>query len=121
MIYDLRLQVMIFDIMKFTLKKVVFCLRLRAFRPYLFRHIKECSKKCCLFRTAFGKSMINFVSRMPWWVLVSLEVSWHRAFVGISWVPNFFSWVFRGSQIFSSGYFVGPNFILVGNFVVFIC
>ena len=27
----------------------------------------------------------------------------HRDFVGISWVPNFFSLVFRGSQIFPRG------------------
>ena len=38
----------------------------------------------------------------------------HRAFVGISWVPIFFSWVFRRSQIFSCGYFVGPKVFLVG-------
>ena len=37
--------------------------------------------------------------------------------VGISWVPEFFSWVqfffsweFRGSKIFSRGYFVCPSF-----------
>ena len=30
--------------------------------------------------------------------------------VGISWVPNFFSWVFLGSNILSRGYFLGPNF-----------
>ena len=33
--------------------------------------------------------------------------------VGISWVPNFFTWVFRGSEIVFRGYFVGPNFFLV--------
>ena len=38
--------------------------------------------------------------------------SWVKkiCFVGISWVPNFFSWVFRGSQTFSRGYFVGTKF-----------
>ena len=30
--------------------------------------------------------------------------------VNISWVQNFSSWVFRGSKIFSCGYFVGPKF-----------
>ena len=34
--------------------------------------------------------------------------------VGISWVSNFFLWVFRESQSFSSGYFVGQKFFLVG-------
>ena len=33
--------------------------------------------------------------------------------IGISWVLNFFSWVFRGSSIFYRGYFVGPKFFLV--------
>ena len=28
--------------------------------------------------------------------------------------PEFFSWVFRGSQIFSCGYFVSPQFFHVG-------
>ena len=46
--------------------------------------------------------------------LVGLVPSWHRAFVGISWVQNFFSWVFRGSKIFSRGYFVEPKFFVVG-------
>ena len=30
--------------------------------------------------------------------------------VGISWVQNFFSWVFFGSKFFSCGYFVGSKF-----------
>ena len=34
--------------------------------------------------------------------------------VGISWVQNFFSWVFFGSKFFSCGYFVGSKFFLVG-------
>ena len=46
--------------------------------------------------------------------LVGLVPLCHRDFVGISWGPNFFSWVFRESQIFSRGYFVGPKFFLVG-------
>ena len=33
--------------------------------------------------------------------------------VGISWVQNFFSWVFLESKFFSRGYFLGPNFFLV--------
>ena len=47
--------------------------------------------------------------------------------LGISWVQKFFSWVFRGSEIFSRGYFVdpkffswvfvGPKFFLVSIFV----
>ena len=60
--------------------------------------------------------------------LVGLVSSLHRDFVGISWVQNFFSWLFRGpktfsrgyfvglkcgSEIFSHGYFVGQNFFLV--------
>ena len=46
--------------------------------------------------------------------LVGLMPSYHRAFMGSSWVINFFSWLFRGSSIFSRGYFVGPQFFLVG-------
>ena len=53
--------------------------------------------------------------------LVGLVPPCPRAFVGpkiflvgITWVQNIFSWVFRGSQIFSRGYFVGPKFFLVG-------
>ena len=34
--------------------------------------------------------------------------------MGISWVSNSFSWVFRGFKIFSRGYFVGPKFSPVG-------
>ena len=30
--------------------------------------------------------------------------------VGISWVRNFFSWIFYRSKIFSHRYFVGPKF-----------
>ena len=70
-----------------------------------------------------------------------LEVD--RTFVPSSLVQNVFSWVFRVSQIFSRGYFVGPRFFLVciswvknifswvfrgspkfspvGNFVIFSC
>ena len=33
---------------------------------------------------------------------------------GISLDSNFSSWVFRGSEIFSRGYFMGPTFFLVG-------
>ena len=28
--------------------------------------------------------------------------------------PEFFQWVFRGSQIFSRGYFMSPQFFLMG-------
>ena len=31
-----------------------------------------------------------------------------------SWVPRFFSWVFRGFQIFSRWYFMGPKEIFIG-------
>ena len=34
--------------------------------------------------------------------------------VGILWVQNIFSWVFRGFKLFSRGYFVGPKYFLVG-------
>ena len=46
--------------------------------------------------------------------LVGLVPSRHRAFVGISWVQNFCSWVFRGAKIFARGYFVGPKNFLLG-------
>ena len=71
-------------------------------------------------------AMVGFVGLVP---------SCHRAFVGFSWVQNFFSWVFRGnkfflvgisrvrnffswvfywSKFFSRGHFVGRKFFLVG-------
>ena len=41
--------------------------------------------------------------------------------VGISCVQNFFSWVFRGSEIYSRGYLVGLKFsrgyLWVANFL----
>ena len=40
-----------------------------------------------------------------------------KFFVGISWVQNIFSLVFREFQIFSRGYFVGPIFFSRGYFV----
>ena len=46
--------------------------------------------------------------------LASLVPLCHLVFEGILWVQNFFSWVLRGSQIFSRGFFVGPRFLLVG-------
>ena len=55
------------------------------------------------------------MGRVPSWAcLVGLVSSCYRAFVGISWVQIFFSWVFRGSKIFSRGYFLDPKFFLVG-------
>ena len=49
--------------------------------------------------------------------LVGLVSPCRRAFVspkiflvGISWVQNIFLRVFRGFQIFSHGYFLGPKF-----------
>ena len=48
--------------------------------------------------------------------LVPPQVSWvscKRAIVPL-WVQNFFSQVLCGSDIFSLGYFVSPNFFLVG-------
>ena len=56
-------------------------------------------------------SVVNFMG------LVSLVPPCHPAFVGISWVQKFFSWVFHGSKIFSRGYFVGPKFFSRGYFV----
>ena len=45
---------------------------------------------------------------------VGLVPSCDCAFVDISWVRNFFSWVLRGSKIFSREYFVRPKYFLVG-------
>ena len=76
-------------------------------------------------------SVLNPVGLVPSWVLWvschhAIMTSWVQNFsygyfmglkyflVGISWVSNFFSWVFRGSKIFSCGYFVGSKFCLVG-------
>ena len=57
--------------------------------------------------------------------LVGLVPSCHPAFVGsefflvnISWVWSFFSWVLRGSQSFSRGYFEGPKVFLVDTSLV---
>ena len=66
---------------------------------YTCLHFKECAK------SRGSRAIVGLVGLVP---------SCHRTFVGISWVPNFFSWVFRGSQIFSRGYFVGPRLFLVG-------
>ena len=48
--------------------------------------------------------------------IVGLVTSYHRAFMGSSWVINFFPSVFCGSSIFSHGYFVGPD-LFRGYFV----
>ena len=45
----------------------------------------------------------------------------HHVFVGISWVSNFFLCIYRGSKFSFRGYFLGPEFSLVGNFVIFSC
>ena len=37
--------------------------------------------------------------------------------VGISRVQDYFSWVFRGSKVFSRGYFMGLKFFSRGYFV----
>ena len=49
--------------------------------------------------------MLSFVGLVP---------SCHWAFVGISRFESIFSRIFRGSQIFSRGYFVGPKVFFVG-------
>ena len=56
--------------------------------------------------------------------VVGLVLSWHRAFVcegfflvSISWVHSFFSWVFRGSEIFFRGYFVGTKFYAATSWI----
>ena len=53
--------------------------------------------------------------------LVGLVPPCHRAFMGpkifpvdISWVSVIFSWLFRGSQFFSCGYFLNLKLFLVG-------
>ena len=56
-------------------------------------------------------SVLNFVGSVPSWFSL---VQCHHAFVGISWVPNFFLWVFVGSKFFSRAHLVGPKFFLVG-------
>ena len=45
---------------------------------------------------------------------VGLVLLCHLAFVVISWVQKFFSWISRGSKIFSRGYFMGPKSFPVG-------
>ena len=59
--------------------------------------IQNVSNKCCT-------SVLSFVG------LVGLVLSFHSTLLVFSWVQNIFSWVFRGSNIFSSGYFVGVEF-----------
>ena len=48
--------------------------------------------------------------------LVGLVSSYQPAFVGMSWLRNFFLWVFCRSTMFSRGYFVGPIFFLASIF-----
>ena len=68
------------------------------------------------------KSVLNFVGRVPSCsCLRGYFVGSEYFLVGISWVQSLFSWVFRGSKIFSRGYFAVPKFSLVGNFVTFSC
>ena len=64
-------------------------------------------------------SVLNFVGLMP-----SCLRGSKIFFVGISWVQNIFSWVFRGSKIFSRGYVMDQKCFLVGiswvqNFMTF--
>ena len=67
--------------------------------------------ECAKFRGS--RAILDFMSLVP---------SCHRVSVGISRVQNFlagirgpeifFSWVFRESEFFSRGFFVGPIFSL---------
>ena len=66
-------------------------------KVHYFIHNSECAK----FRRS--GAIMGFVGLVP---------SRHCAFVGISWVQNIFSSVFRGSKIFSCGYFVSPKLFL---------
>ena len=112
----------------------------------------------CVFvkSSDFKVSVLKFVGRVPsWvschrgsrgscatvpsWVFHGLKIFSRGYFagskyflVGISWVPNFFPRVFRGSKVlsrehfvqpkfFSRRYFVEPKFSLVINFVIFSC
>ena len=65
-------------------------------------------------------SVLNFMGVMPSFLRepenFSREYFHHSKYflMGISWVQNILTWVFRVSQIFSRRYFVGPNFFLVG-------
>ena len=66
--------------------------------------------------------MLNSVGFAPQCVS---RVSYLCAFVGsnlylegISLDSIFSSWVVRGSEMFSHGYFMGPTFFLVGNLSV---
>ena len=82
----------------------------------------------------FSMSVPNLVGRVLLWVSWVLKSSCHREYfkkifswvfpgskffflAGISWVQVFFLRVFRGSKIFSRGYFVGPIFSR-GYFVI---
>ena len=46
--------------------------------------------------------------------LVGPVLSCNCVFVIISWDRNIISYLFRGTQIFSRGFLVGPNFFVVG-------
>ena len=63
--------------------------------------------------------MVDRVLSWVSWVIVpsclrGYFVGWKYFLVGISWVPNFFSWVFCMIQSFFRGYFLGPKFFTVG-------
>ena len=65
--------------------------------------IKTWSYLELLSSTERAKSVLNYVGLVSSWFLC------HCATMPL-WVQNFFWWAFRGSRIFSSGYFVGPYF-----------
>ena len=60
---------------------------------YKNRIVKECAK----FRGS--RAIVGLVGLVP---------SFYHAFLGISWIEKFFSWVFRGSKVFSRGCLVDP-------------
>ena len=69
----------------------------------IFSHFKRKENQCAKF--SGSRAIVDFVGLVP---------SCHRVIVDNSCVPNFFSWVFRRSKIFFSGYFVGLKSFFVG-------
>ena len=85
------------------------CSLKKLFSPYSQKN--TCVGVSFYFKISQNFDCANFRGpHVPLWVS---WVSCHRALVPM-WVLKFFLWVFRGSKIFSRGYFVGLKIFLVG-------
>ena len=70
---------------------------------YKNRIVKECAK------FPGSRAIVGIVGLVP---------SFNHAFLGISWVENFFSWVFRGPKVFFSWVSRGSSSFFAAYFVI---